>query len=415
MDLDKDALLHRIRLLEQQNKQKDDLFNEMDENHQRDLDQLMQENRDLRVQLKRYQEELTCRQLNRSVLVEQPEPMIVEQPVTEENPVLDESRTNEIYELQDKLADSVEEKNQLQKVLKDVTENLQVAEAKIEQVKDELKLSNERVEDLVKECNDLRRQNKHYSETITDLQATVEQLQAVPLEAKSQGNSIFAELDTIRRNAEDVAVKAKWKALLLEKENASLKETIEKLSINTVALCDQTEVELQQSLNKDLLNQKARVDAENIRLLEEVQELKDMIQNFDTDGLKLSLEEALRRQLKLREEEVERLRIVLNQREKAIMDNHNLLKQIPELQRERVKMEQQISLLEHEIAKLKGKLKLEYNKENTVSGSPLPPSISASKPSLQTSQVERAKVVSAVPQDNPYLAKLKKKRQTPMK
>ena len=53
MDLDKEALLHRIRLLEQQNKQKDDLFNEMDENHQRDLDQLMQENRDLRAQVNR--------------------------------------------------------------------------------------------------------------------------------------------------------------------------------------------------------------------------------------------------------------------------------------------------------------------------------------------------------------------------
>ena len=178
-------------------------------------------------------------------------------------------------------------------------------------------------------------------------------MQAVPLEAKSQGNSIFAELDTIRRNAEDVAVKAKWRALLLEKENASLKETIEKLSINTVALCDQTEVELQQSLNKDLLNQKARVDGENLRLMEEVQELKDMLKVMNTDGSKLSLEEALRRQLKLREEEVERLRMVINQREKTIMDNHNLLKQIPELQRERVKMEQQISLLEHEIAKLK--------------------------------------------------------------
>jgi len=413
MDLDKEALLHRIRLLEQQNKQKDDLFNEMDENHQRDLDQLMQENRDLRAQLRKQQDELACRQLNRSVVVEQPESMIVEQPVAEENPALNESRTNEIYELQDKLAESIEEKNELQKALKDAGENLQVAEAKIEELKDELKLSNERVEDLVKECNDLRRQNKHYSETITDLQAAVEQLQAVPLEAKSQGNSIFAELDTIRRNAEDVAVKAKWRALLLEKENASLKETIEKLSINTVALCDQTEVELQQSLNKDLLNQKARVDAENLRLIEEAQELKDMIKNMNTDGSKLSLEEALRRQLRLREEEVERLRMVINQREKTIMDNHNLLKQIPELQRERVKMEQQISLLEHEIAKLKSRL--ESNKENSVlPGSPLPTN-SAAKPTAQTNQNEMSKPAPTVPMDNPYLAKLKKKRQTPLK
>ena len=36
--------------------------------------------------------------------------MIVEQPVAEENPVLNESHTNEIYELQDKLAESIEEK-----------------------------------------------------------------------------------------------------------------------------------------------------------------------------------------------------------------------------------------------------------------------------------------------------------------
>lgn len=61
-------------------------------------------------QLKRQQDELTCRQLNRSIVVEQAEPMIVEQPVTEENPALNESRTNEIYELQDKLTESIEEK-----------------------------------------------------------------------------------------------------------------------------------------------------------------------------------------------------------------------------------------------------------------------------------------------------------------
>ena len=61
-------------------------------------------------QLRKQQDELACRQLNRSVVVEQPEPMIVEQPVAEENPALNESRTNEIYELQDKLAESIEEK-----------------------------------------------------------------------------------------------------------------------------------------------------------------------------------------------------------------------------------------------------------------------------------------------------------------
>uniref|UniRef100_A0AC34QU36 Uncharacterized protein n=1 Tax=Panagrolaimus sp. JU765 TaxID=591449 RepID=A0AC34QU36_9BILA len=336
---------HKVKLLEKQIKDNFDAYSELEEKRDAKIDQLEDEIKQLNKKLREKDKELEFYKLSSNDSDVNTEYSYIPCALSPKKvpSLMNATLNDQIYDLQEDLEKANGKIKELEKDIKDIRRLYVESQEKAKVLEEEIENWKGLLEHKTRECDRLTAENEGYIRSINSMRKDIDDLQQQLLpEAATQGNSIYAELDILRKQAEEKALEFLGEVKVLRQQ---LKQKDAQLSKSTWGFNGeklQNELDWQRSYNETL----CKINTEMERDVREAQnkciELKQyLVKKYsDEEGYK-----DLTKLYELSENHV----ILLTERNASYQKQ--LREKMVELQGA-VELKNTITILEHKVSEL---------------------------------------------------------------